>query len=238
MTDSIVNVDSAHYPGSSAGLSPSSQTFGSLPNRTRSNQIPSNDRTYMSINRNGPFDNATSSSSTNQSPQQDDSAMLTNVNMDVSPVVNGSSDNMNSENASPQTMNSLSNPSFTPPSMDQGLSNNRLNNITTTNTSAKGSLDPNFLEFNAALDDFVNISNNNNNNMSFPPLYDSNTMSNTMDTSEPDPTLPYNINWGPTPDFDAITTGLEGGLMGNLNNLSERQIELMLQGMAWNGFQG
>jgi hypothetical protein len=171
----------------------------------------------------------TNNNSNNHSPQQDENAMLTNFDMDVSPVVSGGSEHMHSENASPQTMNSSSNhsnPAFTPPSIEQTSMGGQFNN-----PAAKNSMDPSLIDFSTGLEGFSD-----NGNVSFSPFFDSNAMNTGMDSLGMENPLPLNENWGGATQNSGIANNGFGDMMGNTNNFSERQFDLLLQGMGWNGW--
>lgn len=156
--------------------------------------------------------------------------MLTNFDMDVSPVISGGSEHMHSENASPQTMNSSSNhsnPAFTPPSIEQTSMGGQVHNMT-----AKSSMDPSLIDFSTGLDGFPN-----NGNVSFSPFFDSNAMNTGMDSLGMENPLPVGENWGGMAQDSGVANNGLGDMMGNTNNFSERQFELLLQGMGWNGWQ-
>ncbi|KUL91261.1 hypothetical protein ZTR_01741 [Talaromyces verruculosus] len=226
-----LNRDAAANNSSPVGTSASSQSFGSLPNRQRSNNTPRNDQQPLNVHRNIALDSTdtTNNHSNNHSPQQDDNAMLTNFDMDVSPVVGGGSEHMHSENASPQTMNSSSNhsnPAFTPPSMEQTSMGGHLNNV-----AAKSSMDPSLIDFSTGLEGFSN-----NGNISFSPFFDSNAMDTGMNALGMENPLPLNETWGGQPQNTAVANNEFGDMMGNTNTFSERQFDLLLQGMGWNGW--
>lgn len=171
----------------------------------------------------------TNNHSNNTSPQQDDNAMLTNFDMDISPVVSGGSEHVLSENASPQTMNSSSNhsnPTFTPPSIEQTSMGGQFNNV-----GAKSSMNMNLVDFNSGLDEFSN-----NGNVSFSPFFDSNSMDTGMTALGTENSLPLNENWGGQPQNTAVGNSGFGDMMGNTDIFSERQFDMLIQGMGWNGW--
>ncbi|GAM41592.1 hypothetical protein TCE0_042r14824 [Talaromyces pinophilus] len=231
IAEANLNRDAAANNSSPVGTSVSSQSFGSLPNRQRSNNTPRNDQQPLNVHRNIAFDSTdtTNNHSNNHSPQQDDNAMLTNFDMDVSPVVGGGSEHMHSENASPQTMNSSSNhsnPAFTPPSMEQTSMGGHFNKV-----AAKSSMDPSLIDFSTGLEGFSN-----NGNISFSPFFDSNAMDTGMNALGMENPLPLNETWGTQPQNTAVANNGFGDMMGNTNTFSERQFDLLLQGMGWNGW--
>lgn len=228
IAEANLNRDATANQSSPFGTSASSQNLGSLPNRQRSSNTPRNDQRPF---RKTALDSTdtTNNHSNNHSPQQDENAMLTNFDMDVSPIVSGGSEHMHSENASPQTMNSSSNqsnPAFTPPSMEQTSMGGQFNN-----SAAKNSMDPSLIDFSTGLDGFSN-----NGNVSFSPFFDSNAMNTGMDSLGMENPLPLNENWGGAAQNSGIANNGFGDMMGNTNNFSERQFDLLLQGMGWNGW--
>ncbi|RAO65664.1 uncharacterized protein BHQ10_001676 [Talaromyces amestolkiae] len=221
-----LNRDAAANNSSPVGTSASSQSFGSLPNRQRSNNTPRSDQQTLNVSRNTALD---STDSNNTSSQQDDNAMLTNFDMDISPVVSGGSENMHSENASPQTMNSSSNhsnPAFTPPSMEQTSMGGQLNNV-----HVKSPMNPSLIDFSTGLDGFSM-----NGNVSFSPFFDSNAMDTGINAIGMENPLPLNDGWGGQQQNPGVANNGLGDMMGNTNNFSDRQFDLLLQNMGWNGW--
>ncbi|EED24272.1 C6 transcription factor Prf, putative [Talaromyces stipitatus ATCC 10500] len=213
----------ANHSGSPAGMPASSQSFGSLPNRQRSNNTSRNEQQSSFMYHKGGFETSTDTAN-NHTPHRDDNDMLTNFNMDISPVVSGISDHIISENASPQTTNSSSNNAFTPPNMEQTSIGGPINNL-----PPKVPLDPSPVDFSAGLDGFSN-----NGNVSFSPFFDSNTLNTGMDDLAMENHT--NGNWESLIQGSGLASNAVGEMMGNTNDFSDRQFDLLLQNMGWNGW--
>lgn len=209
----------------SRGASVYSQNSTSLPSRQKQNATVRVDQAAYKGGNHGIFAQPSTDATGNHSPGQDDNAMLTNFDMDVSPVVSNV-DHMNSENASPETLNSSSNTAFTPPSMDQPSVGGQSQNI----GSAKNAINPNLMDFNTSMNDLSNSGD-----ISFSQFFDMNSMNVGMDPIGMENPLPLSGTWNPAAQPAGVGNG-SFEMMDDTNNFSEPQFEILLQGMGWNGW--
>lgn len=100
------------------------------------------------------------------------------------------------------------------------------------NVAAKTPMDPSLIDFSTGLDSFSV-----NGNVSFSPFFDPNAMDTGMNAIGMENPLPLNDNWGVQPQNSSGTNNGFGDMMGNTNNnFSDRQFDLLLQNMGWNGW--
>jgi hypothetical protein len=218
-----ISVSHTNSPVSRGG-SVSSQN---LQNRKNQNPIL-NPQPLGNLSLDGPIGNSMDSTR-NNSPRQDDQNLLTNFNMDISPSASNS-DNVNSmsDNPSPDTLNSASNTAFTPPNVDQSSMNGQSqNNINAT----KNTTNPNLMHFSPGIHGLVN-----QNDLSFSSVFDMTASNIPMDSIGLENPMALNEMWASSTAQPTSFDNSTFDMMDDTNNFADRQFDLLLRGMGWNGY--
>ncbi|KAH8697506.1 putative C6 transcription factor Prf [Talaromyces proteolyticus] len=213
--ENATEIGNTNSPDSRGG-SVSSQNIGSVPSRQRGYNLNNPGSTNRSVN-----------SNSNASPGIDENQLWPNNEMNISPSFNLSDNPSGSDKASPATMNS-SNAAITPSSMDKPLSTTQPQN----DNINKSSSIPDIASFNLDGNDPSHHFSG-----STPHFFDTATMNVDIDSTGMENPFALNAGWShPLEQPTGFEDASLNNMVDDLDPLSNRQFEQMLQGMGWNGW--
>lgn len=123
------------------------------------------------------------------------------------------------DNPSPDTLNSISN--FTPPDVDHSSVTDAVKNMA----------DPSLMDFSNGINGFGSQSE-----FSLSPFFDTSLLNAATDLSGLENSMPLNENWSASISQPAIPGDVSMDMMDDSNNFSDRQFDLLIRGMGWNGW--